>query len=338
MGAAKPRLRLSGAERSIAQIRSRPVRPSIRLNEPSSRAWAKWRGQRDLAALDKLGDMATLAPITDSIIQALAKLVDDSLEEKSREPTHSDLDFQFKRAGLAAGDPKSQGQTVGKAKRVRATLSWAYEHDVPKGRKLVPLLIHCIRGCGGFRTESPNYCGEQPILTMRDAFAAEAYELSLDGDLRPMLLDSLEGTAMSEALRLYVRRARRGALDAALVTGTGKDLLEATAAHVILEIRGTTSSTANFPSRLAQAYYALGLPTSHDKPEPHDSPQRALDRALFDAACAVNRLRNQQGTGHGRPWLPTVTDAEARTAVELMGIVADRLLAVLSDQRSGHGS
>ena len=165
---------------------------------------------------------------------------------------------------------------------------------------------------------------------------AEDFELSLDGELRPRLLEGLEGTLLSEALWRYVRRARRGALDAALVVGTGKDLLEATAAHVILEIQGTSSSTDNFPSRLAQAYYALGLPTSQDKPKPGDTPQQALDRALFDAACAVNRLRNKQGIGHGRAWLPTVTDAEARTAVELMGIVADRLLSVLSDLRPGH--
>jgi hypothetical protein len=43
----------------------------------------------------------------------------------------------------------------------------------------------------------------------------------------------------------------------------------------------------------------------------------------------VNTLRNKQGTGHGRPFLPTVTSAEARTAVEGMGLVAERLLSLL---------
>ena len=41
----------------------------------------------------------------------------------------------------------------------------------------------------------------------------------------------------------------------------------------------------------------------------------------------MNALRNKQGTGHGRPWLTTVTDEEARTAVQLIGIVAGFLLA-----------
>ena len=47
---------------------------------------------------------------------------------------------------------------------------------------------------------------------------------------------------------------------------------------------------------------------------------------MYDLACGINQLRNKQGTGHGRPWLPTVTDAEARMATEMMGVIAERLL------------
>jgi len=42
-----------------------------------------------------------------------------------RDPSHSEIEFQIKRAGLTAGDPVLQGMVVGKAKRVRAVLSWA---------------------------------------------------------------------------------------------------------------------------------------------------------------------------------------------------------------------
>jgi hypothetical protein len=54
-----------------------------------------------------------------------------------------------------------------------------------------------------------------------------------------------------------------------------------------------------------------------------------MDLALYDLACAVNRLRNRQGTGHGRPFEPTVTQAQARTAVQSMGLVVARLLDAL---------
>lgn len=47
---------------------------------------------------------------------------------------------------------------------------------------------------------------------------------------------------------------------------------------------------------------------------------------MFDLACAVNSLRNKVGTGHGRPWLPNVTDVEAKVAIESMGSIAEWML------------
>ena len=60
------------------------------------------------------------APLSDSIIYSVARLVDDALSGR-REPSHSRLDFLINRANLNAGDPKAQGQNVGKAKRTTAT-------------------------------------------------------------------------------------------------------------------------------------------------------------------------------------------------------------------------
>jgi len=48
--------------------------------------------------------------------------------------------------------------------------------------------------------------------------------LSAEGELRPAILDTLAGSLLSSALEAYVRRARRGSEDAALLVGTGKDL------------------------------------------------------------------------------------------------------------------
>jgi hypothetical protein len=52
---------------------------------------------------------------------------------------------------------------------------------------------------------------------------------------------------------------------------------------------------------------------------PNASPLERLDAALYQAACAVNTLRNRQGAGHGRPFLPTVTGSQVRIAVENHG-------------------
>lgn len=91
----------------------------------------------------------TRGPLSDAVIAAISRMVDDSLSER-RDPSHSDLDYLFGKSNLSQADPKYQGQTVGKAKRVRAVLSWAMEKNPSAGEYLVGLLIDYVQGCGGF--------------------------------------------------------------------------------------------------------------------------------------------------------------------------------------------
>ena len=273
-----------------------------------------------------------LPPLNDSILFAVSRLVDDA-QTTTRDPSHSDIEYCITRSRLAAGDPKSHGQNVGKAKRVRSVLHWAVEHDLESGRGFIEQLIAMVRGCGGFRPESLNYTGADSINTLRQAMASEGFLLALDGDLSPQALDSISGVELTRALEAYVRRAQKGSEDAALLAGTGKDLVEATAAHVCCEVWGTYSPSNNFPMLLGQAFAALGLKTPADTPVNGEPAQHRLQRALYEAGCAINTLRNKQGTGHGRPWLPSVTAEEARHAVQLMGSVAELLLRTLKQKK-----
>ncbi len=268
------------------------------------------------------------APVNDAIMVAVARLVDDA-QSGTREPSHSDIEFQISRAGLSPGDPKSQGQTVGKAKRVRAVLYWGLEHSPDKAESFVAALIALVRGKGGFRAGSSNFVGEEAILDARDAFRSEGYVLSAEGELYSSTLDNLAGVSMTTALEAYVRRAQRGSEDGALLVGTGKDLLEATATHVITEKYGQYSQQANFPTLLGQAFTVLGLATPQSPAQPGESPHRRVERSLYEAGCAVNALRNKTGTGHGRPFLPSLSDDEARSAVQLIGIISGLLLRAL---------
>lgn len=273
----------------------------------------------------------TVAPLTDSIIMVVARLVDDAQAGRP-DPSHSDIDFAIGKAGLEAGDPTTHGQTVGKGKRVRATLSWAMEHNRAAGQVLVTTLITTIRACGGFRTTSPYYVGDDAVREAINAFRQEGYDLTPEGQLRPILLDGLTGSQLTQALDAQVRRARQGAHDASLVTGTGKDLLEATAAHILTERVGGYQHD-NFPTLLGQAFVALGLATPHGRQAPGERAQCKVDRALYELGRALNTLRNKEGTGHGRPWLPSVSDEEARIAVELAGIIAEYMLLVHRRQK-----
>lgn len=267
------------------------------------------------------------APLTDAVIAALAKLIDDSQTTK-RQPSHSEIQDQFQRAGLLHVDPGQDPRPVGKAKRVRAVLQWAIENEIEKGERLVYLLVTLVRGVGGCRESSPNFVGAESIEDLRDAFASEGFKLTETGDLLPVVLESLAGRELTDALKAYVRRARRGVLDAALVTGAGKDLVEAVAAHVLVQRFGTYSISQNFPTLVGQAFVAVGLCAV--KQHQH-TPQEQMDLALYDLACAVNRLRNREGTGHGRPFDANVTPSQARAAVQAMGLVAARLIDALEE-------
>lgn len=269
-------------------------------------------------------------PITDFIVAIVSKMVDDSQSGTYREPSHSDLDFYIGRAGLSNVDPKVQGQTFGKAKRVRAVLSWALDNDQTAGGKLIVSLISKIRASGGFRESSDNYVGEDVILQAVEAFNSEGYILAMDGDLRSQNLESLNGRNLTEALRAYARRAKKGAEDAALLSGTSKDLLEATAAHVITVTFGAYPQQANFPALLGQAFVALGMATPEDSPSSTEAPFRMMERGMYQVAVGVNRLRNKEGTGHGRPWSAGVTKVEAEAAVEVAGVIAGYMLDKLS--------
>lgn len=272
------------------------------------------------------------APLTDAIIVAVSRFVDDA-QKDTREPSHSDIEFQINRAGLQKADPKAQGQILGKAKRVRNTLSWALENDIVAGERLVLMLINHLRGCGGFRPASPNYVGLDSIENAIITFHAEGFELTTDGELRPRLLENLSGLELTEALESYVRRAKRGADDAALLAGTGKDLLEATAAHILVERNGDYPRHTNFPGLLGMAFVALGMVTPAHKSTDSERVQCKVERSMYELACSINSLRNKVGTGHGRPWLPNVTDAEARSAVHFMGVIAEWLLNVHKSKR-----
>ncbi len=274
-----------------------------------------------------------LPPLTDGIAIALARAIDDSQLDSRRDPSHNELDFIVGKCKLAHCDPRTTGSTVGKAKRVRSILSSAVENHPEEGARFVDQLVVLIRSGGGFRADSLNYIGIPSFNNLRDAFKSEGYELGSDGELRPAVLDSLEGVALTDALKSYVRRAQKGVEDAALLTGTSKDLLEATAAHVLREKWPSIPVPQVFPTLLGMAFTALKLKTPEDKVVQAEPPQHRLQRGLYEAACAINTLRNKQGTGHGRPWVSTVTPEDARSAVQIMGAVAELLLRTLESSK-----
>ncbi|MGD7009324.1 abortive infection family protein [Metabacillus sp. 84] len=269
-------------------------------------------------------------PLNDEIAVAISQVVDDALVV-TRKPSHGDLDNIILRNKIDKGDPKLNGQNtnVGKAKRVSAVLNWALEHDQEVGEIFLNSLLSLIRGHGGFREDSPNFVGHESIRNLQSSLKAEGVILSSDGVVTPVVLENLSDLEMEEALASYIRRAKKGASDAALLTGTSKDLLEAVAAHVITRLLGKYQQS-NFPTLLGLAFHLLGLSTANTKGN-KDITSR-LEISMYELGCSVNNLRNKQGTGHGRPFLPTVTYIEAKAAIESMGLISEFLLSKLKEK------
>lgn len=269
-------------------------------------------------------------PLNDEIAVAISLLVDDALVV-TRKPSHADLDNIILRHKVDKGDPKLNGQNanVGKAKRVNAVLNWALEYNQEGGETFVSSLLSLIRGHGGFREDSPNFIGHESIRNLQSSLKAEGVILLGDGMVTPIVLDNLSDLEMEEALEGYIRRAKKGASDAALLTGTSKDLLEAVAAHVITRLLGKYQQS-NFPTLLGLAFHLLGLSTANTKG--NNEITSRLEKSMYELGCSVNNLRNKQGTGHGRPFLPTVTDIEAKAAIESMGVISEFLLSKLKEK------
>jgi hypothetical protein len=56
-----------------------------------------------------------------------------------------------------------------------------------------------------------------------------------------------------------------------------------------------------------------------------------VQEVLYLLGCEVNKLRNAQGTGHGRAFAATVSDREAATAAQAMALISEFLLAESED-------
>jgi hypothetical protein len=73
------------------------------------------------------------------------------------------------------------------------------------------------------------------------------------------------------------------------------------------------------------------LATPHSKSEQQKTAKERLEISLYELGCAVNTLRNKEGTGHGRPFLSTVTGSESKAAIESMGMISEFLLNKLKE-------
>lgn len=253
-------------------------------------------------------------------------------------PSHDELDAAIFRVGLASGDPapsgKAQTGVLGKTKRVRRLMLHATDCDPAAGLRLGLHLVDLLRAEGAFEPSLDTFAGAAKVARLQSAFGRLGYTLDPDGSLRPTVIDNLSGTELSDILRAYVNRVNLNPDDTPLQIGTGKELDEAAARHVLLEHWGeyaTSGSAGSFPATLANAFSALGLEVAPDLSDRLSrDPRLQVQQCLFLLGLAVNRLRNDAGTGHGRPDAPRRSSplpaAESRLVARATALLAGMLL------------
>lgn len=245
--------------------------------------------------------------------------------ESGKGPSHDELDRLFIKSTLSGFDPApdARSRDVGKMKRVRGGLVDGSEADQAAALMFVKDLTAMLKARGCFTPASDQYAGDEVIRAAQSALKGVGWRLDGSGDLNPESVAGLAGRDLSEALQQYVRRIQRASDDEALTIGSAKELLEASARHVMVESTGTYDARADFPTTFfrASTVVGTGVPTSKMIDDLDADPFRAVEQGLALTALAINRLRNAEGTGHGRPH-PT-------QATRRQGIIAAQAAAAI---------
>jgi hypothetical protein len=242
--------------------------------------------------------------------------------------SHYQLDRTFERYQLGEFDPRRFDPNAGKIKRVREVLTEAAHQDPGKGGQVLLHLIDLLKGAGEF----PRLAQSGALTSIRAALRSAGFSIADDGTVAPLSLDGLSGRDLTAALRAYVARARRGDADAPLVAGTAKDLAEATARHVLVERGGSYSESMGFQGTLHNAFAAIGLtpvgPSEWQEilKQLDSDPAQRLHQCIYLTALAANKLRQAEGTGHGRPQEATVSNHDARMAAEAAALTSGAML------------
>lgn len=263
-------------------------------------------------------------PLTNDVCAALAMFFHGGAG-----PSHSTISRVL--TGTGYGDdyaytPNVQGPN--KEDRVLKGLKGAQRRPA-RARDLVEELLSALRTGGLIGGDA---AGED-VNRLKRALGSAGWYLTDDGHLQPFGSVDLD-TGGRPALEEQVERLRRSTTDPALLIGTAKELLESVSKFVLEELGMPVSDKMDYNQLWHLARERLHvLPQQVDPNVPGVDAIRAIHQSTWNIADQVNKLRNLQGTGHGRN-LPTgVSEDLAMLVVREAATVADYMLARLDREK-----
>jgi hypothetical protein len=263
-----------------------------------------------------------IEPISGEVASALARFFTNPYGT----PSHRELSEIFKHSELDVFDPTPDStENIGKERRVRTVLSQTAEHPSPCSTRCVSGLLASLRACGCFDSKSENFAGPEVIRGARRAFENVGWEMDESGRLGPKVLDAIPSAQRRPVIELQIERIRNAPGDVALLIGTAKEMLESTCRYVLDELGQPVRSNADFNGLLYLARERLGI-----LPQQASTPAlREVLQNLSSLCEGINKLRGEQGTGHGSNTLPIVPPFAARAVVQSSAVMAQLLLGRL---------
>lgn len=241
-------------------------------------------------------------------------------------PSHTALTSAFVQAGYGDSDPYD-GDTPNKERRVQIVTAAATRRPA-RARELLEAVLTQLRLHGAFDDTRQGH-DRDDIRTLQRSLRRLGWQLTDDGYLTALGTADLT-TGGRAALDEQLGRLRRSTDDPALMIGTAKDLLEAVAKFVLEEMSIPYRQNADFAELWYHARDRLGIhPKQVAASVPGGEVVQMVMQSAWNIADAANKLRNLQGTGHGRT-LPTgVTSEMALLVVREACSVAEYVLTTL---------
>lgn len=165
------------------------------------------------------------------------------------------------------------------------------------------------------------------VASLRSALLQRGWALDTDGRLDPLGDIDLE-VGDRQALNDQLNRLRRNTEDAGLLLGTAKELLESVGKFVLEENGCLPDRRIDMPEVMTVSMELLGImPVQVDASTEGSKQLRKVYQAVRTVVDAINELRNDHGTGHGRTLPSGVSVEAARFMIRQATMVAEIMLA-----------
>lgn len=285
-------------------------------HDPPASLMIAWSGSR----LCTPGVRQLIQPVSGEIAGAIARFF-----HAGEGPSHSAISRALASSGYGDGyayDPDTQGPN--KESRILAAFAEARRRP-DRGRQLTENVLDLLRLDGYFEQTPPN----EHVEILAKALLRSGWQLDADGILSPLGDINLDAGGRP-ALEEQLARLRRSMDDPALLLGTAKDLLEAITKFVLVEHGFTANDKMSFDQLWHLARERLGiLPQQVDTSLTGYEEIRRIHQSTWSIAEQANRLRNLQGTGHGRTLPGGVSRELALLVVREACSVGEYMLSLL---------